>query len=135
LAEEFAADAFALRISDEVEKQPVIPENLYLLSGAGALILLMSLDPLRAVEDAMGAKPVESGTHPIVTERIERFETIRLLLPRKHRRLKGFRTANWCIMRAVHEMIVAALESMPADVLEGFRRQRAEFEQWKDIQG
>lgn len=81
-AEEFAADAFALRISDEVEKQPVIPEKPNLLSGAGALILLMSLDPPRAVEDAMGAKPVETGTHPAVTERIERFETIRLLSPR-----------------------------------------------------
>lgn len=32
-------------------------------------------------------------------------------------------------------MIVPALASMPADVLEGFRRQRAEFEQWKDLQG
>ncbi len=131
--EEFAADAFALRISDEVETQPVILENPYLLSGAGALILLMSLDTLRAVEDAMGAKPVKMGTHPSVTERIDRFETIRLLFPSEHRRLKSFRTASRRVMRVVHDTIVPALASMPEDVLEQFRRVRGEFEQWKDL--
>lgn len=132
-AEEFAADAFALRISDEVEKQPVGMVNPYLLSGAGALILLSSLDTLRAVEKVLGAHHPDAGTHPSVTERILRFESVRLLFPDEHRWLKGFRTASRRIMTTVHEMLMQVLASMPDEMLEIYRRQRAEFEQWKDL--
>jgi len=132
-AEEFAADAFALRISYEVEKQPVVMENPYLLSGAGALILLSSLDTLRAVERALGARHPDPGTHPSVTERIARFESVRLLFPNEYRWLKGFRTASHRVMMVVHKMLLEGLATMPDEMLEVFRRQRAEFEQWKDL--
>lgn len=132
-AEEFAADAFALRISDEVEKHPVVTENPYLLSGAGALILLSSLDTLRAVEKALGAHHFDSGTHPSVAERIARFESVRLLFPDEHRRLKGFRTASRRVMMIVHEMLMEGLASMPDEMLKILRRQRSEFEHWKDL--
>ena len=134
-AEEFAADAFALRISDEVEKEPVVMENPYLLSGAGGLILLSSLDTLRAVEKALGARHPDPGTHPSVTERIARFEAIRLLLPDDHCWLKGFRTASRRVMMIVHKMLMEGFASMPDEMLETFRRQRGEFEQWKDLKG
>lgn len=132
-AEEFAADAFALRISDEVEKQPVVMENPYLLSGAGALILLCSLDTLRAVEKALGARHPDPGTHPSVTERIARFESVRLLFPDEHRWLKGFRTASRRVMKVVHKMLMEGLAGMPDEMLDTFRHQRAEFEHWKDL--
>jgi hypothetical protein len=132
-AEEFAADAFALRVSDEVEKQPVVMENPYLLSGAGALILLSSLDTLRAVENALGARDADPGTHPSVTERIARFESIRLLFPDEYRWLKGFRTASHRVMMIVQKMLMEGLASMSDETREVFRHHRAEFEQWKDL--
>lgn len=134
-AEEFEADAFAMRISDEVEKLPVITGNPYLPSGAGALILLMSLETLRSVETAVGARQVDLGTHPSAMSRINRFETIRMLFPDEHRWLKGYRTASQRIMQPVHESTMQTLQSIPPDLREALRQRRRDFEQWKDLTG
>lgn len=134
-AEEFDADAFAMRISDEVEKLPVITGNPYLPSGAGALILLMSLETLRSVETAVGARQVDLGTHPSAIDRINRFETIRMLFPDEHRWLKGYRTASQRIMQLVHESTMQMLQSIPPDLREALRQRRRDFEQWKDLTG
>lgn len=134
-SEELAADAFALRISYEVEKHPVLIENPYLLSGAGAMILLISLDTLRSVEKIMGARRLDMASHPSVAERIERFDSIRMLFPDEHRWLKGFRTASQRVMMLVHDMLIPSLIAMPGDKLNELRRQRAEFEHWKDLNG
>jgi hypothetical protein len=112
-AEEFEADQFALRVSEEVDRKPVILENPYLISGAGGAILLMALETLRAVEELTGASALPRDTHPPVSDRVARFNSVRVLQPAEFKWLEGFRIASIRIMALVHEALVPALASLP----------------------
>lgn len=125
--EEFEADQFALRISYEVEKKPVSMQNPYLLSGAGGLILLLSLDVLREVEAFLGAAAVDRSTHPSVTERAKRFDSVSVLFPKEFAWLKGFRMASIRIMTCVHETVSDTFAETPTDILIDMKRQRREI--------
>lgn len=111
-AQEFEADQFALRVSEEVDRRPMILENPYLISGAGGAILLMALETLRAVEELTGASAPPRETHPPVSDRIARFNSTHILQPAEFKWLQGFRIASTRIMALVHEALVPALASL-----------------------
>jgi hypothetical protein len=124
-AEEFEADQFALRIGAVLSKhRPMLPthypvfSNPYLESGAGAIIMLMALDTLRTVEQALGFPRREpSGTHPETNVRIAKFESVALLQPAEFVRLKRFRLAAARVMTLVRDLIVPAIPPLPAGSL------------------
>jgi hypothetical protein len=105
-AEEFEADQFALRICQEVERYPVLFANPYLPSGAGGAILLMAMETLRRVQQAIGTidRPIVN-THPDVLTRIARFDSVAALQPAEFLRLKNFRTTAVRIMSAAETIM------------------------------
>ncbi len=121
--EEFDADQFSLRISAEIE--PWLP-NPYLESGAGGVILLLALDTLRAVEEALGlALAVETSTHPKIRARIAKFDSVAALRPLEFARLKSFRMASERVMDTVREMIVPSISELPPDALRAISELRS----------
>lgn len=120
-AEEFEADRFALRISAVLaEHRPMLSKhcamsNPYLESGAGGIIMLMALDTLRGVEQALGLPDRgPSDTHPETSLRIAKFEHIAVLQPAEFARLKRFRMAAARVMNVVCDLIVPAIPQMSA---------------------
>lgn len=99
--EEFAADQFALKVSEEVERQPIVFANPYLTSGAGGVILLLALELLAAFEKAFGKIDAGSNTHPEIEARIAKFDFVKVLFPKEFVALKAFRTASVRIMNVV----------------------------------
>lgn len=125
-AEEFEADQFALRISGVLAERRAILRNPYLESGAGGIIMLMALDTLRAVEQALGfSNRGQSDTHPETNLRIGKFEGIALLQPAEFTRLKRFRLAAARVMTVVRDIIVPAIPPMPAEDLRKLAELRA----------
>jgi hypothetical protein len=116
--EEYEADQFALRIGYEVERYPLIFENPYLASGAGGVILLAALNALREFETTLGSKRGGvADTHPEVSARIAKFNTVALLKPHEFQNLNGFRTAAGRVMRVVHSILMPTFKSLPPDLL------------------
>lgn len=107
--EEFGADQFALKISEEVEKASVEFLNPFLTSGSGGVILLMALNLLSLVERALGAAAVESDTHPAAAERIAKFDSIKVLFPAEFAQHKSWRVACTRVMEAVQTQMLEFL--------------------------
>lgn len=126
-AQEFEADQFALKICEEVDRRPVILENPYLISGAGGVVLLMALDTLRLIEEVIGVPPALSESHPSVSDRIVRFDSVRLFLPAEFKRLRGFRTASARIMALVHQVLLPTFVALPPVQLAEVRRLREQM--------
>lgn len=117
-AEEFQADQFALKVGREVERFPLIVENPYILSGAGGVILLLSLETLRAVEGALGfARVAGNETHPSASQRISKFDSIAILQPQEFAWLRNFRIVSERIMREVHRFLVPSMSRLPNAML------------------
>jgi hypothetical protein len=116
--EEFEADQFALRISGVLAGHRTLLRNPYLESGAGGVIMLMALDTLRAVEHALGfSDRGRSDTHPKLSLRVGKFDSVALLQPEEFARLKRFRLAAERVMTLVHDLIVPAIPPIPAEDL------------------
>lgn len=115
--EELDADQFALRIGYELERYPFICPNPYLSSGAGGVVLLMALATLARFKEAITSVSIpESGTHPTVPERLDRFDTVAMLNEKEFLALKGFRSACTRIMGCVEAELFGLLPSLPAEV-------------------
>jgi len=118
--EEIDADKFALRISYEIERRPVIYLNPYLPSGAGGILFLLAFETLRSVEGLFGgAKAQNSDTHPDVRSRIARFESIAILKPEEFVALRTFRLACTRIMDLAHSEVLSILKALPSNTLKG----------------
>lgn len=116
--EEFEADQFALRIGYEVERYPLIYVNPYLASGAGGVILLTALKALREFETTLGSQLCGIvDTHPEVSARISKFNTVALLSPAEFQSLNGFRTAAGRVLRVVHSVLLPAFKRLPPGLL------------------
>ena len=116
-AHEFEADQFALRVLYEVEKYPLIAVNPYISSGAGALILLRSLEILRLFSGRLiGDATPNLGTHPSPRERIEKFETIALMKPEEYAALRSFRLAGNRIMECIERLMKDAIVRVPIEL-------------------
>lgn len=121
--EEFDADQFALRISYEVERNPLILPNLYLSSGAGGVVLLLALETLRKSRELItGARSEPSDTHPTIVERLARFDSVAILKPSEFAALKGFRTASTRLMAGVDAELSDLFHSLPSDLINRLRR-------------
>lgn len=107
--EEFGADQFALKISEEVEKIPVGLPNPFLTSGSGGAILLRALDMLSQFERALGAVAVESDTHPAAAARIAKFDSVKVLFPAEFAQHKSWRVTCMRVMDAVEDWLLEFL--------------------------
>lgn len=115
-AEEYAADQFALRMCrpiGERERRPIW--NPYLASGAGGVIMLKALEVLRIYEQALGGTILRGDTHPSVNDRIERFDSVAAIEPKKFTVLKGFRTKSLRVMEAVASLMQNVIDIMPEE--------------------
>ncbi len=119
--QEFEADQFALKICDEADRKPVIIDNPYLISGAGGAVLLKFMNLLRVHEKLFGAKNVDFDTHPNVIDRVNRFDSVRILKPKEFEWLKSFRDVSVRIMDAVSEILLRPLDDMSKTDLAGIR--------------
>jgi hypothetical protein len=112
--EEFAADQFALKICRPIGERDQFPIwNPYLASGAGGVIVLKALETLRNFEQALGAALTPGNTHPSVSERIARFDSLAVIEPHVFRTLQGFRIASARVMDTVDGLLAELLGSMP----------------------
>lgn len=128
--EELDADQFALRIGYEVERYPFIHPNPYLSSGAGGVVLLMALGTLARIKEAItGVSIPDSGTHPTIPERLDRFDTVAMLNKEEFLALKGFRTACTRIMGCVEAELVDLLPSLSTEVRNRLREMSLVLEQ------
>lgn len=120
--EEFDADRFALEVCYEVEQQPLICRNPYLLSGSGGIILLLALDTLRKINATVnGNSAPPSNTHPATMERLAQFEQLSTSFPDDFRAVKGFRVASTRIMATADVCITNSIASLPPELLKGLR--------------
>ncbi|MEO1200691.1 MAG: hypothetical protein AAFX39_15945 [Pseudomonadota bacterium] len=71
LKQEFEADRFAIRICEKLPNEPVGTHNPYIATGAGATLMLMTLDILRSTENVIADRNT-CGTHPSTEGRIRR---------------------------------------------------------------
>lgn len=120
--EEYAADQFALRVCYEIEKALFIFDNPYLSSGAGGVILLISLSTLRAVETLSGKQSSGASTHPEADSRIDRFDSVAVLRPEEFRALKGFRIASGRILKLVDQFVIEMVKGIPSKELRSYPR-------------
>lgn len=120
--EEFEADQFALRIGSEVARPPSELLDPYVESGAGGVLLLLSLETLRALEEEItGETAKTSDTHPPARERIERFNSVGIMEPEVFRALRSFRLAADRILTCVHAEMLEMIGEVPADVVKRWR--------------
>lgn len=120
--EEFEADQFALRTCYEVERNPLIFPNPYISSGAGGVILLLALKTLEKFREVITTERIKfSNTHPTVTQRLARFDSVAVLKPDEFSQLKGFRTASTRIMTGVDAVLSGLLHSIPPEALNHYR--------------
>jgi hypothetical protein len=127
-SEEFAADQFALKIGYEVERISLEFANPYLASGAGGVILLGSLETLRLVRESIKREQeVIADTHPEISARLARFDTIAVLKPAEFVALKSFRTVSLRILETTRTMVVDLLKFMPEDAQNQLQRLNAEI--------
>jgi hypothetical protein len=111
--EEFEADQFALRIGKVLDERRDMLPNPYLASGAGGVVMLLSLETVRAVEEALGlVAKLKSSSHPSISARIAKFDNIALLMPAEFTRLKSFRLAAERVMITVHDLIIPAVQQL-----------------------
>ena len=121
-SEEFSADQFALLISYEVERKPFLFSNPYLSSGAGGLVLLLSLEILKKFTQAIiGVPLMPSGTHPKISERLDRFNSVAVLKPDEFLALKGFRTTSHRLMTSVDSELSNLLTKLTPDLINQLR--------------
>jgi len=114
---EFEADRFAVRITYELEKVPLIAPNPYLSSGAGAVVLLRALTILREVRGALETQPeVSAETHPTVEDRTARLDTALTMVAEDYIRQRNFRLVAGNIMDVVATSIATALKALTPEL-------------------
>jgi hypothetical protein len=80
----------------------------------------LALEALREIETIIGTRRADGiDTHPTVSDRIARFDTVALLKPREFEGLKNFRIVAERVMRAVHSVLLGALRGVPKTTLHG----------------
>jgi predicted Zn-dependent protease len=114
--EEFEADRFALRISNEIEKKSGQLYNPYLPSGAGAIILFRSLETLNRLRHLYNEEKMEdAGTHPNADARIDKFARISIIKPFEFNTYLNFRIASNRIMQCVASLVEEVTAKIPIE--------------------
>ncbi|MCA1299015.1 M48 family metalloprotease [Stappia indica] len=101
-AQEFQADAFAVKICEQLEFEPfpLLP-NPYTRTAAGASLMLLALEILRAFEDPAGEGIAVVDTHPSPSDRIAKISTRNLMQPKQLQMDQEFNGTVVRIMSAV----------------------------------
>ena len=102
MAQEFQADAFAVKICEQLEFEPfpLLP-NPYTRTAAGASLMLLSLEILRAFENPAGEGSSAVETHPPPSDRIAKISTRNLMQPKQLEMDQEFNGTVVRIMSAV----------------------------------
>jgi hypothetical protein len=124
MVQEFAADAFAVKISERLEFEP-FPHlsNPYTRTGAGASLMLRALEILRTFEDQAGVGAVNVGTHPSSSDRIAKISKRNLMHPKQLKMDLEFNNTVVRIMNAV-SAVMAEIGSTGGDTLVAQIRQK-----------
>ncbi|HWL04164.1 MAG TPA: hypothetical protein VNQ99_04395 [Xanthobacteraceae bacterium] len=102
MMQEFQADAFAVKVCEqfELEPFPLLP-NPYTRTGAGASLMLLALEILRAFEEPVGDGTAVVDTHPSPSDRIAKISTRNLMQPKQLEMDQEFNGTVVRIMSAV----------------------------------
>lgn len=102
MMQEFQADAFAVKVCEqfELEPFPLLP-NPYTRTGAGASLMLLALEILRAFEHSVGDGAAIVDTHPSPSDRIAKISTRNLMQPKQLEMDQEFNGTVVRIMSAV----------------------------------
>lgn len=101
-AQEFHADAFAVKICERIEFEP-FPNlsNPYMRTGAGGSLMLLALGILRSFDDRKFDCTSADETHPSTRERIDRISTGNLIQPKQLEMDQDFNRTVVRVMNAV----------------------------------
>ena len=102
MMQEFQADAFAAKVCEqfELEPFPLLP-NPYTRTGAGASLMLLALEILRAFEEPVSDGKARVDTHPSPSDRIAKISTRNLMQPKQLEMDQEFNGTVIRIMSAV----------------------------------
>ncbi|MDW4497929.1 hypothetical protein R5H30_08060 [Sulfitobacter sp. D35] len=82
--QEFQADTFAVKVCERLEFEPFpLLSNPYTRTGAGASLMLLALEILRAFESQDGNGLTVAETHPTAKERIAKISARNLIQPKQ----------------------------------------------------
>lgn len=102
MMQEFEADAFAMKVCERLEFEPFpLLSNPYTRTGAGASLMLLALEILRAFEDPIGDGTAVVETHPSLSERVAKISTRNLMQPKQLEMDQEFNGTVARIMSAV----------------------------------
>lgn len=106
IVQEFQADAFAMKICEQLEFEPfpLLP-NPYNRTGAGASLMLRALEILRTFEDPPGDCAAGVETHPSTNDRIAKISTRNLMQPKQLEMDQEYNDTVERIMSAVNAVI------------------------------
>lgn len=86
------------------------------------MILLLALETLSVFRNVIAAERVEpSSTHPPITQRLDRFNSVSAFRPHEHAQLKGFRTVSVRIMKLIDLELLNFFNTVPPDTFDRFR--------------
>lgn len=129
--QEFQADTFAVRVCERLEFEP-FPRlsNPYTRTGAGASLMLLALEILRAFEDPDGDDASGAETHPTASQRIAKISARNLMQPKQLEMDQEFNGTVSRIMTAVASVMGEAREAGGNGLVAKIRRelQQAEME-------
>ena len=115
--QEFQADSLSLSISEMLNVEPWgTLDNPYVRTGAGAHIMLRSLNTLSLFEAAMGKQPPVGDAHPSVPRRIKKIINRHILEPKKYEMDSHWNGTVNRIFDSVDAYILEVVGDVVADV-------------------
>jgi hypothetical protein len=111
IEQEFEADRFSLRICEKLRWKPIASEeNPYLVTGAGAILMLRSISILKSMETGNNSR-LRIITHPEIEERIRKIMYRHCLDPMQLKMDNSFNNAVLRIMNAVSTLVEGCVKN------------------------
>lgn len=127
--QEFQADAFAVKVCERLEFEPFpLLSNPYTRTGAGASLMLLALEILRAFESPDGNGATVAETHPTASDRIAKISARNLMQPKQLKMDQEFNGTVSRIMSAVASVMREAREAGGNGLVSKIRQQLQQAE-------
>jgi len=127
--QEFQADAFAVKVCEQLEFEPFpLLSNPYTRTGAGASLMLLSLEILSAFADTAESAVTDAEVHPSACERITKISSRNLMQPKRLAMDNEFNSAVIRIMNAVSTVMTDARISGGDKLVNWIRQELREAE-------
>jgi hypothetical protein len=127
--QEFQADAFAVKVCERLEFEPFpVLSNPYTRTGAGASLMLLALEILRAFEGPDGNGGTAAQTHPTASDRIAKISARNLMQPKQLEMDQEFNGTVSRVMGAVDSLMHEAREVGGNELVSKIRQQLQEAE-------